>query len=303
MTQWIDQPWVRLARFSMLIMGLLLGGCGDSNSDRSSSATSGNHNPNLRESAATGRPSPGGIWNGVDATGNETLAFITEDGWFRFVADSVNGYQIDGFVGNFCGDDCFDPGREPPPEFGVSPDGNLGFGGFLYPDFSSRDPYPGYGGLCGVEGVLEERSTIRGDFFCEFIHEFEQVEIVFRYNDLYDVDSDLSRIVGHWTDSAKPGRDVISVDALGRVTGQDGGGSNCIYSGTVSVIDPEYNLYDTNLVYSGCTGDAALLNGTEYVGFSAVDETTDPATFTVLAISHASQDRSGTSLVRTYRRM
>jgi hypothetical protein len=118
------------------------------------------------------------------------------------------------------------------------------------------------------------------------------------YQAIYQLGSSLDMLTGTWTDSSDPGADVVNVDATGMITGQDGGASGCVYSGQVTLIDPNYNVYDIEWTYSSCNGDSEL-DGATFSGLGAIDNTVSPTEF-VLAATGESGFGNPVSLVLFY---
>ena len=98
----------------------------------------------------------------------------------------------------------------------------------------------------------------------------------FVFDSHYEIDSDLATFSGNWTFAGNPGFDVVSIDAEGVISGQDGNGTNCVYSGQVAIIDPELNAYDVEWSYWNCTGDASVLNGVTFNGIGVINTTVNP---------------------------
>jgi PKD repeat protein len=204
--------------------------------------------------ASATNASPGGIWFGADSDGKQILALITETGRFQFLDESE--FQGSGILTVTADDEITASFRM----FSTFADG-----------LTSLD--------CSLDGLVTERATIDGIVTCSGVGPQTSVAVSLNYQALYDLDSDLAMFAGTWTDSSNQGGDVVSIDALGVITGQDGSGSGCVYSGQVSVINPNFNVYDMEWTYSSCTGQSAALNGATFSGIGAIDDTVMPVEF------------------------
>ncbi len=209
--------------------------------------------------AAVTNASPGGIWFGTDSEGDNIVALITETGRFHFLDEF--DFQGSGIVAVSVANEIDTSFRFVPPVGSAFADGSI---------FAD----------CSASGLLTERSTLDGTVACTTsVGTQSSVTINLNYQTLYDIDSDLAAFVGTWTDSSNPGIDVANVDAMGVIIGQDGSGSGCIYSGQVTIIDPNYNAYDIEWTYSSCVGQSAVLNGVTFSGIGAIDNTVTPTEF------------------------
>ena len=184
--------------------------------------------------------SPGGIWVGTtvsDVTPEllVTLGVITETGEARFINE--NGTQIFGTVstaGSVLSGDLT----------GVTALG------FVWPDATAV-------ATITVEGLVEERMSLSGDYsgggdMGSFSLEFDPI---------YDRDSSLANVEGTWVqlDGLLNIFATFVIDADGTVNGTDITG--CVYSGAVSIIDSEFNVYDVAVDVANCTGVDAIFNG------------------------------------------
>jgi PKD repeat protein len=223
--------------------------------------------------------SPGGIWFGTDSEGDNIVALITETGRFHFLDEF--DFQGSGIVAVSATDEFDVSFRFVPPVGGSFADGTA---------FAD----------CSASGLLTERSTLDGTVACTTAGGTQSsVAVSLTYQALYDLDSDLAAFVGTWTDSSNPGVDVVNVDAMGVITGQDGSGSGCIYDGQVTIIDPNYNAYDIEWTYLSCVGQSAVLNGVTFSGIGAIDNTVTPTEF-VLGATGIVQSTNEISLVLFY---
>jgi hypothetical protein len=94
--------------------------------------------------------------------------------------------------------------------------------------------------------------------------------------------SNLALISGTWT---TPGGDSIAVDSVGNLSGSMDS-SGCTVTGRIAIIDPATSVYRLALVYAGCTGipadlngfvtDATGLNGATVTGLATIDTSVTP---------------------------
>lgn len=202
--------------------------------------------------------SVGGIWFGTDSEGDQLVALVAETGRFHLLDEF--GFQGSGVL-------SVSSASEVSAEFQtVTPVGVYFADGSSFAD-------------CSISGTIVERSALDGTVTCTTSQGSESsVTVNLGYQAIYELDSSLAIISGTWTDSSDPGTDVVNVDATGLITGQDGGASGCVYSGQVTLIDPNYNIYDLEWTYSSCNGDSEF-DGATFSGLGAIDNTISPVEF------------------------
>lgn len=143
----------------------------------------------------------------------------------------------------------------------------------------NQEKPPGVYGLrwavsCRLEGSLQQRVSLALELECtpESGDEWT-AEITLQYDhDLYEYPSSLSTIAGNFelnTLQGRPHLNSLNVNGDGVVFGayRPDFGPNCTVNGTVSVVDPRFNLYWTEWRFSNCRGAAhngAELSGTLY---------------------------------------
>lgn len=226
--------------------------------------------------------SPGGIWIGTDSEGDDIIALITEAGRFHFL-ETTTLAQGSGNASVSNGNDITASFRFVPPV------------GFVFADGSTFSD-------CTVTGTVAERTSLSGTVNCtSSLGNQSSVTVNLAYDTLYDLNSSLGTFAGTWTDASAPGIDIVNVDSLGVIIGQDGSGSNCIYSGQVSLIDANFNAYDVEWTYSSCIGNAAILNGVSFSGIGAIDNTVTPVNFILGATGFVQGNES--SLILVYERI
>jgi hypothetical protein len=129
-------------------------------------------------------------------------------------------------------------------------------------------------GVGSLSGNVEERSIISADItFTTSRGDVSHSTIALSYDALYERDSSLESIAGNYLDTE---RDiVVNVNNDGELFSQDPR-SHCITNGTVSVIDPAFNLYRVRYTFSNCKGHDEDLNGTIAEGLATLDDTQSP---------------------------
>jgi hypothetical protein len=101
-----------------------------------------------------------------------------------------------------------------------------------------------------------------------------QSTIALSYDPIYERDSSLESVAGNYLDTEK--NVVINVNNDGELFSQDPK-SQCITNGTVSVIDPAFNLYRVEYTFSNCKGHhQEVLNGAVAEGLATLDDTQSP---------------------------
>lgn len=222
--------------------------------------------------------SVGGIWFGTDSEGDQIIALITETGRFHLLDEF--GFQGSGILT-------------------VSSANELSADFQTVPPIGVRFADDSFFADCSISGSFAERLTLDASVACTTSQGAESsVTMNLNYQAIYQLGSSLDMLTGTWTDSSAPGADVVNVDATGMITGQDGGASGCVYSGQVTLIDPNYNVYDIEWTYSSCNGDSEL-DGATFSGLGAIDNTVSPTEF-VLAATGESGFGNPSSLVLFY---
>lgn len=196
--------------------------------------------------------SPGGIWEGTLASGEQVLGLATESGEFHFLTDSFTQY------------------------FGtVTTRGNSASGdfvgytavGYVFEDGSTR-------GSGTLTGTLQARSTFAATTsFQTSAGNNISNSVSLTYNALYDRDSSLQTIAGNFRDVASGA--IVSVDASGQAFAQNPA-TGCVLNGTVSIINSQYNAYRVEYTYSGCQAQYAVLNDITLKGLATLDNTASP---------------------------
>ena len=130
-------------------------------------------------------------------------------------------------------------------------------------------------GIGSLSGNLVERSSISADIsFTTSRGAESESTIALSYNPVYERDSSPAAVAGNYLDTER--NVVINVNADGELFSQDPR-SHCITNGTVSVIDPAFNLYRVQYTFSNCKGHhQEVLNGTVAEGLATLDDTRFP---------------------------
>jgi hypothetical protein len=129
-------------------------------------------------------------------------------------------------------------------------------------------------GVGSLSGSLDERSGISADVdFTTSRGDVSQSTIELSYDPIYERDSSLESVAGNYLDTET--NVVINVNDDGELFSQDPR-SHCIINGTVSVLDPDFNLYEVEYTYSNCKGREKDLNGRVAEGLATLDDTRSP---------------------------
>jgi hypothetical protein len=191
--------------------------------------------------------SVGGIWQGVDNSGNDIVALVTEDGEFRFL-DMTNEAQ--GF-----GTATVANGNAVTLSYTfVAPLG------FTLDDGSTS-------ATCTGSGTVQERQALSVSVNCTTaLNNAYTASAALTYNATYDRDSSLATIAGLYDDLGN----VLSIDSNGVLFEQDAN-DGCVFNGQVSVVDPAWNAYRFTFTVSNCTGQYAPMNGSSWTGIATLE--------------------------------
>jgi hypothetical protein len=133
---------------------------------------------------------------------------------------------------------------------------------------------PGLINLGGASGSYAPASFIFATYNTD---QPDQGNISLNYNDLYERNSNISKLVGNWTStnaiSGITYHITVNANLTGSFTGDNSAG--CIYSGDFTIPDPSKNIYATAMAASAC---GAPFDG-NYLGYSFVYDSlpNDPA--------------------------
>ena len=202
--------------------------------------------------------SPSGSWTGIDSNGGLIIALVTETGRFHI---------IDEFLNQGSGSLSVSNGNDVTANFQlVTPLG------ITFPDGTTlRD--------CTLSGTVTERQTMTVTGNCTTTAGLQdQITVTLNYDAIYERDSSLATIASLYDDGSGIVTDIASD---GMIFEQDPV-LGCVTIGQVSVIDPDFNLYDFQFGLSNCTGPDAILNGASFVGLGLLDDTFPPEVLLVL---------------------
>ncbi len=193
-------------------------------------------------------PIIGGIWFGYNFTdqvgdSREFIGIATEDGTFRFL-ELATRVQFIGTV-TFNG--------EIAEGSGVA----LAAPGASWSDTSTASPLD-------ISGFVVERESMEGDWS---LAAGETGNYWLLFDPVYFKDSSLDLTAGVWTmlDDTGAGIGTLTIEVDGGLNGQDIAG--CLYSGSLGIIDTQYDVYDVSVTISNC-GDADGV----YTGFGALGD-------------------------------
>ncbi len=229
--------------FVAMISGVLLAGCGGGGGGSDGSS----QGPNTVD----------GVWTGTDpVSGLALIGMIDQSGKFDFIrSDGVIYVGTATTTGNSVSA-SFDGY---PPVGQTFSDGSPDGVGSLSGTFSR------HGSIAAtVQFTTEAGTTTSGTLSLTFSTQYEG-------------NPSLAAISGNYTDESSG--DVISVTSGGAVSWQDPN-TGCVGSGTVSVVSPNFwgdNLYQVELSYENCQGQAAVLNGGQFSGFATLNTSVSPA--------------------------
>ena len=239
-------------------------GCGDETAGPgiidSSSSING-----VSPGASNTQASPGGFWQGEDSNGGSISLVVTEAGRFHLVnADLSQGSGV----------------------LGVS-DANEIESNFQYVTQRGSTFADGTTSMfCALSGTIAERQTMTISVDCSNTAGFRDTfEATLSSKELYERDSSLDAIAGNYQGD----KVVLDVAADGSVFSQDPG-TGCVVNGQVNIIDNAFNVYDVEFTYSNCVEQAAMLNGSDFVGIALLDDTVVPEALFVAAIGNTDGD-------------
>lgn len=164
---------------------------------------------------------------------------------------------------------------------------------------SGFPPSPVHG--CSLSGTLEERVSLALQITCS-----DNAGIVFD-EDIsmtpeadYGTGSSLNNIAGNYTLSISAGPNSLNIAADGTIFGMWDSGDQCTVNGRVSIIDPDYNLYDVAWQFSDCTGPFGRFDGAELTGFATEQSEPSWPDGSYFFILTGTGDSGFTAVVRTY---
>lgn len=131
-------------------------------------------------------------------------------------------------------------------------------------------------GGAALSGSFTPQSQINGS-----LNDGSSLNLI--YNTVYEADSSLALINNGWglseTTATATYLYLFDINGAGELTSLNTA-SGCSYTGTFSIIDPDYNLYAMNLTVSGCTDNFESRNG-NYGGIASLSTNTQELTVLV----------------------
>jgi len=95
--------------------------------------------------------------------------------------------------------------------------------------------------------------------------------IPLEFNHVFDLDGALATVAGQYDASGV----VLNIDGNGVMDEQDPS-TGCVLNGQIAVVDPRFDIYDIAFTFGNCTGADAKLNGVDFTGLAAYDDTQTP---------------------------
>ena len=139
-------------------------------------------------------------------------------------------------------------------------------------------------GTVNIEGTLSERNSISGTF----IGVGDEGTFSLTFNNLYDRDSSILKVQDHWSAQETvfkvllPGLGAAPIGFAIQDTGDFAGADTdgCDYAGSISILDPDFNIYAAALTVSSCE----QLNG-QYTGYGVLSDTLQADDTITVAVS------------------
>lgn len=209
--------------------------------------------------------SPGGFWEGIDSNGGHIIALVTETGKFHFIDGDLNQGS-----GTLSVSDTNDV------------DSNFHF--VTQPGSTFADGTTSAN--CSLAGTVSERQTMTVTVACMTaagLH--NQITAALSNKALYERASSLATIAGNYQGL----KEVLNIAGDGTLFSQNPG-TGCVANGQVSIIDNAFNAYDFEFTYSNCVGQAAVMNGSSFVGIASLDNSVTPEKLLVAAIGDMDGD-------------
>jgi len=128
-----------------------------------------------------------------------------------------------------------------------------------------------------VSGTIHQRSSITATIaFTTSLGTAISGQLSLAYDSSYEQASSLATISGNYTNVKTPGTDVLSISSAGDLTYTDPLTTQCMATGTVSIVNASYSVYAGELTFSNCNNAYAYLNGVSVQGLGNVDPGTSP---------------------------
>jgi len=251
----------------LLTCTLAVTACSSSNNDREDSmaTTVLPENGAGAPTGATSVLSPGGIWRGTDASGNDISLFVTESGHFHYVDAGLNQGSSVLTIDNTDNLESFFP-----------------LAAQLGKTFSDGTT----SSWCTLSGSFAERKSIALTIGCRTAAGMRsETSATLLYSDLYERGASLEAIAGTYQNE----KSVLTISNGGAVFSQDPT-TGCVVNGQISIINEPFNLYDLQFAYSNCVESAVILNGSSFVGIALLDDTAARDTLFLAAMGDLDDD-------------
>jgi hypothetical protein len=128
-----------------------------------------------------------------------------------------------------------------------------------------------------ASGTIHQRSSIMATVaFTTALGTAISGQLALTYDSSYEQASSLMTISGNYTNIKTPGTDVLSISTAGDVTYADPLTTQCMATGTVTVLNASYSVYGGQITFSNCNNAYMYLNGVSIQGLGSVDPGTTP---------------------------
>lgn len=231
------------ARWTLVLVALCAG-CGSSGGGGGGSGAAAN-------APAPAQQSAGGLWFAVGSNPSTTSLMVAETGELRvqMIPSGASG-----------------------PGFGqgtVTVSGNRVEGSFKTRMLGSP-PFPTSSELdCTVSGTVSTRVSMQLTSVCvDAAGASTTTSLTFMYDARYEADSSLAAISGNYTLSVNSATNTLNINGDGTLFGMYDNGPRCTLNGTVSIPNPDFNLYRFELLFSNCTALASRYEGVTMIGLA-----------------------------------
>jgi hypothetical protein len=124
---------------------------------------------------------------------------------------------------------------------------------------------------CTLDGTVTTRVTMQATVVCtDTAGSSTTTDLTFRYDSRYDTDSSLALIAGNYTMPLNATGNSLNINGDGTLFGVYQNGPRCTLNGRVAIVDPSFNLYRFEVLFSGCTV-LTHFEGVTMTGFATRD--------------------------------
>jgi len=215
----------------------------------------------------------GGIWTGtltVNGTAYTAYAMSTETGELALLENDT----ASGFGAQYWGTISAST-----DQLSGSVSGAVLDQAFPYSDGSFR-------GTGTVSGTIHQRSSVTATIaFTTSLATAISGQLSLAYDSSYEQASSLATISGNYTNRKTPGTDVLSISSAGELTYTDPFTTQCMATGTVSIVNASYSVYAGEMTFGNCNNAYAFLNGVSIQGLGTVNPAATPKP-TLLFLMH-----------------